>query len=321
MRQHLVSLCIVAGCATVARSQIVEPRTTRLAFEVWNGTSWGSSAAFTPGGRVEYRVTISYTGTQSVFGLAGGRYQPTFSGIDNDGPSRDANAPFRNGGVSSNAIPGSVLSQAEGQSGAPLATYGRVGFASQPMNAASLNTLTEHRHGGSSPQADAPPGSWLRLAGSSVANWPLPTLSAAEATTTALRNITRGVVVSQLSAVNPATGTVNTFYVNGSQNLVIFRGALLLSDSVALRTITISNAEGSLLRMGGTSSADDRRYFDWHTSQFGGSQRTGVVVSDATITVIPSAGTASLALIATVALAARRRRRTGDMPSSQRVTL
>lgn len=110
MHRSVVPVVALAGCAALVHAQAVEPGTTRLAFEVWNGSSWGSSAALMPGDRVEYRVTVSYTGTQNVFGLAGGRYQPTFSNVDNDGPIRDANAPFRNGGISGNAVAGSVLS-------------------------------------------------------------------------------------------------------------------------------------------------------------------------------------------------------------------
>lgn len=308
MHRSVVPVVALAGCAALVHAQAVEPGTTRLAFEVWNGSSWGSSAALMPGDRVEYRVTVSYTGTQNVFGLASGRYQPTFSNVDNDGPIRDANAPFRNGGISGNAVAGSVLSQAEGQSGGPLATYGRVGFAAFAMNTANLNVLTEHRHGGGFAQANAPAGSWMRLAGSGVTTWPLASIDASQATGMNLNSISRGVAITQASFVNPTGIPPNTFYTTGTQNLVVFRGALLLGDSVETRIITLSNAEGSLLRAGGVNSADDTRYFDWHTNQFGASLRSGVVVQNAIIGVIPSPSSASLVLTAGAVVATPRRR-------------
>ncbi|MFN5946411.1 MAG: hypothetical protein ACK5P8_02330 [Phycisphaerae bacterium] len=316
MRQYLLSLCVLAGCSTLAHAQPVEPGTTRLAFEVWNGSSWGNATSLFPGARIEYRITVSYTGTQNVHGLASGRYQPTFSNIDNDGASRDANAPFRNGGVSGNAS-GGVLNVWEGPQSDPLASYGRVGFAATAMNSSSLNILTEHRHGGGSPQAGAPAGSWLRLAGSSVTNWPLATLNAAQATGTNLNNIARGIPLTQTPAINAASGAINTFYIAGTQNLVVFRGALILSDSIDLRIITLSNAEGSALRVGGLNNADDTRYFDWHTSVVGGSLRSSVVVSEAIIGIIPSPSTASLAMMAAGVFATRRRRSRRDLIRSK----
>lgn len=304
MKNVLVSLLAVAGMAAAANAQI-EAGTTRLAFEVWNGSSWTSSANVLPGARVEYRVTASYTGSQTAFGLASGRYQPTFNGVDNVGPSQDTNAAFRNGGVSGNAVANSLLNQADGNNGGALTNYGRVDFGATAMNTSSQNVLTQFRHSAGS--AGAPAGEWLRLAGSSVTTWPLATLSAAQATGTAINNISRGVAITQFAQTNAATGAVNTFYVAGSQNVVVFRGALLLSDSTDLRTITLGNVAGSFLRAGGTNSADDARYFDWHFNAFGGSFRSSAVVAEGAINVIPTP--ASVALLGLGGLVAARRRR------------
>lgn len=307
MKNVLVSMLAVAGLAVVANAQpiIENAPTSRLAFEVWNGSSWTSSANVLPGARVEYRVTVSYTGTSTVFGLASGRYQPTFGGADNEGASQDTNAAFRNGGVSGNAVAGSLLSTAEGENGGALASYGRVGFGGTAMNSSSQNILAQFRHTGGS--NGAPAGSWIRLAGSSVTSWPLATLNAAQATGTALNNISRGVAITQQPQTNAASGAVNTFYTNGTQNVVVFRGALLLSDSTDLRTITLGNAAGSNTRQGGTNSADDFRYFEWHTNAFGGVFRSAVSVAEGAINVVPTP--ASVALLGLGGLVAARRRR------------
>jgi hypothetical protein len=301
MKNVLVSLLAVAGMAAVANAQ-----DTRLAFEVWNGSAWTSSVNVQPGARVEYRVTVSYTGTATVYGLASGRYQPAFGGVDNEGPSQDTNAAFRNGGVSGNVVAGSMLSGADGASGSSLASYGRVGFGATAMNTSSLNVLTQFRHTGGA--SGAPAGSWIRLAGSSITTWPAATLpTGASATAAALNNISRGVAITQQGNFNAGTGAENTFYVTGTQNLVVFRGALLLSDSTDLRTITLTNTAGSLLRAGGVNSADDNRFFDWHTNQFGGSLRSAAAVAEGAINVVPTP--ASVALLGLGGLVAARRRR------------
>jgi hypothetical protein len=305
---RLLSLLAIAGLATCAAGQTYEPNAGLLRFEVWNGSAWDTAVTTQPNGRVEYRVTVSYVGTQTVFGLSSARYQPVFNSIDNSGPSQDTNAPFRNGGVSGNAVAGSLLTQSEGQSGSPLASYGRVGFGVTAMNSQSLNVLTQHRHGGDAPLAGAPVGAYLRLAGNSVTVWPLPTLDSAQAIGTNFNLIARGVAVTQQPFTNANGLPPGTFYTTGTQRLTIFRGALLLSDLADPRVITISNAAGSLLRNGLVNSADDRRYVDWHTNPFGGSLRTGVIEQSAMITVIPTPTSLAVGVVACVMLLRPRRR-------------
>ena len=306
MKKVLVSLLAVAGMAVVANAQ-VEAGTTSLSFQVWNGSSWTNTVNVAPGGRVEYRVVVSYTGTATApVGLGSIRYQPTFSNADNSGASVDSNVAFRNGGTSGSAIAGSMLSDAEAQSGAALATYGRSTWGGTAMQSSTLNVLTQFRHGDGAAANGAPAGSWIRLAGNSVTSWPLATLSAAQATTANLNNIARGVVAGQASRINPVTGGVNAFYVGGTSNLVVFRGALNLSDSTAERTLTLSSVAGSQDRVGAANNADDTRFANWLTSDFGGSFRSGVVVSSASI-VVPTPG--ALALVGLGGLVAARRRR------------
>lgn len=306
MKKVLVSLLAVAGMAAVANAQ-VEAGTTSLTFQVWNGSSWTNTVNAAPGSRVEYRVVVSYTGSSATPTALGSiRYQPTFSNADNSGASVDNNAPFANSGTSGSAISGSMLSAAQGQDGSAQASYGRVVFGGTAMQASTLNVLTQFRHGDGAAANGAPAGSWIRLAGNSVTSWPLATLSAAQATTANLNNIARGVVAGQASEINPITGAVNTFFVGGRTDLVIFRGAMLLSDSTAERTMVISSAAGSQDRVGAANSADDTRFATWQTSSFGGSFRSGVVVNNASI-VIPTPG--ALALVGLGGLVAARRRR------------
>ena len=176
------------------------------------------------------------------------------------------------------------------------------------MNTTSQNALTTFRHGGGTPQNLAPAGSWLRVAGSSVIGWPPATLLNVDATATALNSINRGVASNQSAAVNPITGLANSAHIAGTQNLVIFRGALLLSDAEDLRTIALSIAPGSLPRSGGINSPDDERSMSWQASQFGTDIRTQVAFTDASIVVVPSPATWTL-LAATPSIVRRPRRR------------
>lgn len=307
-RLSLVTTCCAVS-ASCALGQI-ESNASSLRFEVWDGAVWSNQLVVVPGARVEYRAVVNYTGTSTVpLALGSIRYQPTFSNIDNDGASVDGNAPFRNNGVSGVVYANSTLTTAEGVTSQPLPTYGRVNFAATAMQSSTLNVLTQFRHGGGFAQTGAPTGSWIRLAGSSVTAWPQPTLSAP--TAAELNMIARGVVSSQASLLNPVGTPPNPFYISGTQNLVVFRGALLLSDLNDIRTITLSSAPGSQDRAGFIGSPDDARFMTWQTSAFGGSYRTGVVISDARIVVIPAPP--GVACVALAAIAVTRRRRPNAM--------
>jgi len=93
----------------------------------------------------------------------------------------------------------------------------------------------------------------------------------------------------------------------GTQDIVVFRGAVQLSTNAGNRTLILSNAAGSLLRVGGVGSDDDARYVAWQTSTTdNGSYRSAVQVLTGAI-VIPTPG--GLALLAVGGIAAARRRR------------
>jgi hypothetical protein len=312
MKNVIVSMVALAGIASVASAQI-GTNDGRLVFQTWNGSAWSSSVLdAAPGQTVQFRAVVSYAGNNtSVFALGGITYQPTFSNADNTGAGAtvDTLGSYRNGGNQGSAIAGSMLSAAEGNDGNALASgYGRVVFGGTAANTASQNTVTNFRHGGGAAVAGAPAGSWLRVAGSSVTNWPLAALpTAADATATNLNNINRGVQAGQQAQTNPVTGLANTFHVAGFQNVVIFRGAITLSTDTDVRTLVLSSAAGSLQRVGATNNADDNRFMTWQTNNFGSTIQTGVVTTDASIRIIPTPATA--ALLGLGGLVAARRRR------------
>lgn len=271
--------------------------------------AWTTSVGAAPGGRVEWRVVVSYTGTNTnVYALGSMTYQPTFSNADNTGPNVDQLAPWRNGGVQGNGVANSMLSVAEGASGAALASYGRVVFGATAANSSSQNIVTTHRHGGDFASARAPAGSWLRVAGSFVTQWPLPALPLpTDATPTELSNINRGIQANQTAAQSAIIGFPNTSHVAGTQNMVVFRGALLLSTDLRSDNITLGVAAGTQQRVGGINSADDTRYISWQTGiSDNGSWRTGFTINSATI-VIPAPASLALVLCAWTSLTHRRR--------------
>ncbi len=306
-------LALLAG--TTAHAQLAEPLAGRLEAQVFNPATntWGNALTVAPASRIEFRFIVSYTGTNTnVFALGGITYQPTFSNIDNtaaDG-SIDQTLPWRNNGNQGNGIANntSMLTASEGQTGSPLPSYGRVVFGGVAANSASQNTITTHRHGGDFATNNAPTGSWLRLAGSSVTSWPLATLSQAQATSTNLNNINRGIYANQQALQVPLSIPPNPFHVAGTQNLVIFRGALQLSDLSTARTIHLDSAAGTQQRIGGANSPDDTRFMFWQINIFGSTTQVGVETLPASIQVIPAPNTVLFLATTSLAFTTRTRR-------------
>jgi hypothetical protein len=275
---------------------VVEPAAARVQVQVFNpdlGT-WGSSVHAVPSSRVEWRVMVSYVGTTtSVTALGAMRYQVTLSNADNTGPTLDTFAPWRNGGQQGNTIAGSMLTAAEGADAGALGTYGRVVYGATAANSTSQNTITTWRHGGDFPQPSTPPGSWLRIAGSLESVWPQRPFPGESIPPSYL---SRGLLANQLSAVNAATNMVNTFHVPGTQSLVVFRGALLLSDdtqraeNLVLDIPIASMSGGPPLTPTADPIERDPYFISWQTSPTdNGSWRTGVTIESATI-FIPTPG-------------------------------
>jgi hypothetical protein len=262
--------CAVLAAAGTARGQTeitYEQGGARMEFQAWNGTAWASEVWVQPGSRVEWRMRMSYVGTRTDL-FAGGDvlYQPTISNVDytDNGDGVDGLGVWRNGGNSSNNVFGSMLTAAEGESGLPLPGYGRVRFGGTAAAATGSNTMTMFRHSGGSD--GAPSGGWMRLAGSFVTQWPrelnfpAPPL---DVTATDMNNILRGI-----SAHQAPSAFGDPSFVSGTQNLVIFRQALILSNSGDSRMLTISTFREAFRRVGGTTGTaegDDRRVIQWIT--------------------------------------------------------
>lgn len=293
-RSLVVFLCALSGAA-VAHAQTWEPDAARLRLEVSNGFQpWSSSLVATPGTRIEYRVVLDYTGTRSdLFALGEALFQPTIR-----------NAALTAMGAT--YIPNGALSQAEGASILSLPQYGRVGFRQPGTTPTNSNIITNFRHVAGN--GGAPPGDWMRVAGSFVSQWPRALPSGTDVTNDDFNRLLRGIACSQ--------GPQSLFpldHIPGTTNIVLFRGATTFEPTDGFM-MEFSSFRESLRRWGGPSGAsepDDRRYIAWQTGpNDSGSgptgHRTGVVFQSA-IVVIPAPGAAAAACVGLV-LASRRRR-------------
>lgn len=316
MRRVAWMVSLAAGLTQSVCAQTYEQGGARITFQVYEPSfnSWTQTVMAAPGMRVEWRVVLDYTGTRTdLFALGEALYQPTISEADNTdgGNGVDEFGPWRNGGVSGNSIAGSMLTEAEGQNGGPLASYGRVRFGGTVMAATASNVLTTFRHSGGA--GGGPAGDYMRIAGNFASQWPrslagpVPPL---DVTTDDVNSVLRGVSSMQQSqALNP------TFHVAGTTNLVVFRGAFIMSADPSWPTnMQLTTFRESFRRVGGTTGAtegDDRRYFTWQTGAAdSGSHRTvDPQIVPAFIQILPSPG-AGLAFFA-FGLCAACRRRTG----------
>ncbi len=298
----VAGLCV--ACGGVAAQ--VEAGGGQLRFEVFNPNtaSWGSTYADAMAGeQIEWRVVASYVGTRTdLFAMGEVLYQPTISNADNVGVGGQADqiGAYRNGGNGGNSVAGSMLTQAEGNSTGALTSYGRVRFGGTACTATGSNTMTSFRHVGGSD--GAPPGSWMRLAGNFVSLWPQPLAGSGDAN--AINRILRGISAQQQSqALAPA------FHVAGTQDLVIFRQALILSDDAEVREVQFSTFNEAFRQMQGDPGPGGIRYMSWQTGAAdSGSHRTGVTIVPATIWVnVPGPGGVAV-VVASVLVACGRRR-------------
>lgn len=260
-----------------------EPIGARVEMQVaLPGGGWGTNVMINPGDRVEWRVVISHTGTQSAVALGRMYYQPVLSNVDNAGGGSDQDqvGVFRQ-------PPNAILSDAEGTTTFPLPSYGRVVYA---MNQ-SL-TFAAHRHTGGT--GGAPPGEYIRVGQTSGTTWYPPFGSG---------SLTSGVV----------SDNQNTIGLVGTQNLTIFRQAFIASTDAPSqpRAVSLFIDPASLQRAGGSGGTDDTRFMTWAAPGEGGntaSIRVGVEFVAATITIVPAPGAASgLIALGTVMLIRRRR--------------
>ncbi|MFO0832919.1 MAG: hypothetical protein U0637_13895 [Phycisphaerales bacterium] len=302
-----VMVCVHLAAVSGAVAQATFPLESELRFEVWDGTQWASSVHAAAGDRVEWRAVVSYTGTRTdIQGLSEALYQPVVSNADNAGVAMDALGPWRNGGEGSEVLPGTLVTTDEGESGGPLASYGRVGMAHTGTISAYSNILTTFRHSGGS--GGAPAGEWLRVAGSFVTQWPVSGSGSGWNADDANR-LLRGVSAAQNSRLAPGyPGGVYPYFREGTQRVVIFRQALVLGDATD-RVVEITTMEAMLRRaVMYSGSTDNRRYISWYTQDsqtYNAAYKTSVVITPATIFVPAPVPSAALVVL----LFARRRAR------------
>jgi hypothetical protein len=312
-----ISLAVVS-LAFVASSSLAQapyPVGGQLRFEVWNGSRWSNHTIARPNERVEVRVVASYIGTQTnVLALGEVLYQPMFSSWDNEGTSRDTLAPWRNAGVSGNAIAGSLLSGAEGASPAALTSYGRVGYGGTGSTTTYQNVITSFAHCNGS--NGAPLGSFMRIGGSFASQWPADGTSGVWTANNANR-VLRGISAYQqaefIGSVSGGNPIPNAYYQAGATDVVIFRQAVTLSDSNISRTLEFTTHQSMLARAGGLSSpTDNRRYMSFWTTNIGAvpDYRVSVAIQSGFITImppVPAPGAASLLAIGGAWCVRRRR--------------
>jgi hypothetical protein len=313
----IAAVVVLSGSTRTLAQTPVEEGGGRVQLQVFDPLIgvWTSTVSALPGSRVEWRVVVSYVGTNTAVSALGGlRYQVVASNADNSGASLDAFAAWRNGGQQGNSIAGSMLSAAEGENGQALASYGRVRYGSTTMGTTTQTTITTWRHGGDFPRPVTPPGSWLRIAGERESTWPQRPYPYDTPVGTFLNG---GLLANQTSAVNSLTGAINTFHVGGTQQLVVFRGAVLLSgDADRAGNMTLDIPEASLFGGPSITPGDvpvepppSPYSMAWQISSTdNGSWRSGVVIEPATI-IIPAPGVLVLGG-AVCGLAMRRRRGT-----------
>ncbi len=306
----LSAVCVTCAGLAVPDALAQEyPTETQLRFEVWNGSTWDSRVVARPGTQVEFRVVVSYTGSNTqIKAFGSSRYQPMISNWDNDGASRDSLGTWRNGGASGDYMPGdTMLSAAEGQSGAPLASYGRVGFGYHGQATQFFNVLTSFHHNNGS--FGAPAGSWLRIAGTFGSQWPRTGTEASWGADDANR-VLRGVSSTQ-HVETLATGDPNPFWVGGTQDVVLFRQAIVLSSDSTSRSLAITTDPSTFLRASNLGT-DNRRYMLWQTFQDGppfGSYRSAVDIVGAEVIVTPNIPAPGFAAFLTGTLVSSRRQR------------
>lgn len=309
----VAALLLVSGTAQAQPPML--PVGARMTFEVAHpGGPWSSSLAAMPGDRIEWRVKVSYTGSNpNVDALGSVYYQPIISNVDNTGAASSADqlGVWRNGGVSgigNTTLRPGLLTTNEGNSSASLASYGRVqyGFTSRSNTPGFSGGLIDHHHSGGS--NDAPLGDYIRIAGNRALQWYAPELP------TALGPDLYNRVLWGVVSDNPTrNSTGSSFFLTGSQDIVIFRHSLILSaDNFNPRVIDINAEAATMRRTGGTTGDDDTRFMSWMLSNDAGpgstgTERVGVEYVRAEIVVVPAP--TGIALIFTGASAALRRRR------------
>jgi hypothetical protein len=280
MKQTL-TLSLLACAGLASRAQAIVNSLMEFQVSAPLAENWGSSIDVLPGGSVDIRVRISYTGTASPIGLGSVVWQPTASNWDTLGANQDLMTPLINNGVGGDyTTPPGAVDDLPGQ-------YGRV----HPF-ARTANTSDRRLMGHVNINAGV---TYLRIAQAQITNW----ISGNSSTSGGA-----GVDSSQ----NPPAfrPTYSLPFDTATQNIVIFKFNVTLSTDPAARVL-IADAPYELF--GNYDQATGERQVRWvaNTNEVSGSIRGTASTIAATINVVPGPPGALGALVGILAVTRRRR--------------
>lgn len=299
-----------AGICASALGQTYEAGGASIVFEVWDGVVWNRQISVLPGSRVEWRTRVEYAGARTdLNGLGEVWWQTQFFNTDNSGSGASADQISVGEGVASgnNLLPSNMVPATDGANGGSLGVYGRVapfGRIDTTVGASTIATVFRHSAG----ENGAPPGEWMRVAGSRSSTWALDMASTSTGTTTANAVL----LVSGIISSQDSQATAPTQHDEGL-NPVIFRGSFTASDDPNPRTVSFGTDERFFRRVGINTSNDNRRYISWQTSAgdtglgTAGHRTFSNVILNADITIIPTP--APVIMMGLGGLVAARRRR------------
>ncbi len=276
----LGSFCAVALLARCGVAQTQEPIGATMHFEfatqceAWQPHFIGAL----PGQRVEWRIVMTFTGTQAAAALGRIRYQPIVVNADitGSGAAVDQLGAWKNNGISgqgNTTLAQGLLSVADGNNSCALANgYGRVryGFTSMSTAAGSTGPLTAHVHtygdGLNTPYSvnnfkHLPGSAFWRISGANSPQWYPPP-------GTICGPIPCPTIYSVVSDNNNVT---STWFVSGTQQIVIFRQAITLSSDTGSRGLALLCEPTTLQLAGGTNAT---YFMTWAAAGEGGSTAT-----------------------------------------------
>jgi hypothetical protein len=275
---------LAAFAAGLAHAQPpMEPIGATMRFEAFDPlrNQWVTDLPAAPGQTIEWRTVITYTGSINAAALGRVFYQPVIVNADNTdaGDGLDTLGPWRNAGLSgqgNSTLAQGLLSFADGNTTGPIANgYGRVhyGFTSRSTTPGSSGPLIAHRHAPQGVLNEPPIGGqqiqsgfgFMRIAGANSINF-------------YHREVVQCGIVpcfEQLywGPVADNSAASSTWFAPGTQNLVILRQTLTLSDANTPRDLALTAEAWTLQRAGGGTAAETR-FMTWARQGEGGPTAT-----------------------------------------------
>ncbi len=252
------SLSVAFLCTHAGFAQPQEPIGATMRFQFahpcgpWESDFIGAN----PGDRIEWRIVMTFTGTQAAAALGRIRYQPVIINADITGVAADKDqlGSWRNNGISgqgNSTLAQGLLSVADGANSCALANgYGRVRYGLTSMSTTGgSGPLTSHTHvygdALNTPYSVAgfthsPGNAFWRISGANQTQWysppgpcgpiPCPTI---------------------FSVPSDNNSSISTWFLGGTQEIVILRQSLTVSNEFGSRgllficePITMQNTGG-----------------------------------------------------------------------------